>query len=97
VGQPTTVSTERIIAAALRRHACPNGPKAPCPALYDVFNQSTWQRGHLLDELLARATQHQRRDAPAVNDDELWAAPWVLCQQEQNKTTCTGSISKAEW
>ena len=97
VGQPTTVAVERLLAAALRRHACPDGPKAPCPALYDVFNESTWRRGRLLDEMLARATEHQQKEAPAPNDDDLWAAPWVLCQQVRNETSCAGSISKAEW
>ena len=97
VGEPTTVSVERLLAAALRRLVCPAGPKAPCPALYNVFNQSTWRRGRLLDEMLARAIEHQQKDALAPSDDELWAAPWVLCQQVQNETSCSGTISKAEW
>jgi len=97
VGEPTTVSTERLLAAALRRHACPHGPSAPCPNQYDLFNASTWRRGRLLEELLALATKHQQKYAPRVSDDELWAAPWVLCDQVQNETRCRGSISKKEW
>jgi hypothetical protein len=97
VGQPTTVSTERMLAAALRRHACPDGPSAPCPALYNIFNQSTWQRGRLLNSILDLVVKHQRKEAPASSDDALWAMPWVKCELIQNITSCRGSISKSEW
>jgi len=97
VGQPTTVSTERMLAAALRRHTCTNGPSAPCSALYDVFNKSTWQRGKLLESMLQLASKHQRNEVAPASDDALWAAPWVKCERIRNETNCFGSIPKAEW
>jgi hypothetical protein len=97
VGVPTTVSTERLLAAALRRHACPEGPKAPCPAQYKIFGEDTWRRGKLLDAMLARAVQHQKQDSSPPNDDALWGTPWVKCERVQNVTSCRGSVSKAEW
>ncbi len=97
VGQPTTVSTERLLAAALRRHACPNGPSAPCPDQYAVFNESTWRRGRLLEAMLALARAHQQTDPPPPSDAALWDAPWVRCDRVHNVTTCSGRVSKAEW
>jgi len=102
VGQTTTVSPERMIAAALRRHVC--APNTDCPVLHDLFDESKWQRGQLLDAMLGLALEHQRAadaqqsaSAPQHSDDALWAAPWVLCAREQGEVTCRGSIAKAEW
>ena len=97
VGQPTTVSTERMLAAALRRHACPDRPSAPCPALYNIFNKSTWQRGKLLDAMLDLVAKQQRVEAPVMSDEALWAIPWVKCERIQNETSCRGTMSKSEW
>ena len=98
VGQPTTVAPERLIAAALRQHICPGGPSTTCPALRTLFNESTWRRGRLLDEMLSRAVKHQQQSTPAPpSDDALWAAPWVLCERMQNVTQCRGSIPKPVW
>lgn len=97
VGQPTTVSTERILAAALRRLACPDSASASCPALYNIFDKSKWQRGRLLDAMLDLASKHQRNVETSANDDALWAMPWVKCERIQNETTCRGSVSKKDW
>jgi hypothetical protein len=97
VGQPTTVATERLLAAALRRHACPAGPRVACPKQYEIFDESMWQRGRLLDAMLERARLHQNKSTAPANDDALWAAPWVRCDRERNITTCKGSISKEVW
>jgi predicted secreted protein len=97
VGQPTTVSTERMLAAALRRHACPDGPSAPCPALYAVFGEDSWKRGQLLNAMLKLAVDYQRKADTPANDAALWASPWVKCERVQNISACRGSISKAEW
>jgi hypothetical protein len=97
VGQPTSVSTERMLAAALRRQACPAGPHAECPAQFAVFNESTWRRGKLLEAMIELARKHQDKEPSPVNDDALWTKPWVNCARVQNKTTCTGSVTKDEW
>jgi hypothetical protein len=97
VGQPTTVSTERMLAAALRRYACPDGPTAPCPALYNIFDESTWQRGRLLNAMVDLAAKYQHHNTTPTSDDALWAAPWVHCERIQNVTTCRGNIQKEEW
>jgi hypothetical protein len=97
VGLPTTVATERLLAAELRRHACPSGPNAACPAQFDVFDESTWKKGMLLEAMLERARRHQNKSSAPANDDALWAAPWVRCDRERDMTSCSGSISKAVW
>jgi hypothetical protein len=97
VGQPTTVATERLLAATLRRHACPDGPSAPCPAQYELFDESLWKRGRLLDAMLDAATRFQQKDTPTVSDASLWSAPWVACKRIQNVTSCRGSITRNEW
>jgi hypothetical protein len=98
VGQPTTVSVERVLAAALRRHVCPGGPRVSCPAIHTLFNESTWRQGRFLDALLSLATAHQQHNTPApISDEALWAAPWVLCERMQNVTQCRGSIPKHVW
>ena len=104
VGQPIVVSTERLIAATLRRHACPNPHNESCLKMYDAINASSWTRTRFLDALLESASEYQRKNDIVASDDELWSIPWVLCQKQltqdvpiQSKASCKGSITKQEW
>ena len=104
VGQPLVVSTERLIAAALRRYACPNAHNESCPSMHDAINASSWTRARFLDALLESAKEYQHKNDTVATDDELWSIPWVLCEKKltsdtptQSKVSCKGSITKQEW
>jgi hypothetical protein len=98
-GKPVVVSTERVIAAALRRHACPDARNASCARMYDAVGASNWKRGELLEALLASANASQHKNALNANDDALWATPWVVCARAGagQKIACSGTITKQEW
>jgi hypothetical protein len=104
VGKPVVVSTERLIAATLRRHACPNAHNKSCLRMHDAINSSSWTRTRFLSALLETAKEYQHRNDVVASDDELWSIPWVLCEKKlasdtpaQSKVSCKGSISKQEW
>ena len=98
-GQPVVVSTERLIAAALRRHACPDARNASCVKMYDAVGASSWKRGRLLDALLASADEYQSKHAVIASDAALWATPWVVCERTGagQKIACNGTITREEW
>ena len=98
-GQPVVVSTERLIAAALRRHACPDARNTSCLKMYDAVGASSWTRDALLEALLASANEYQHKNAVIADDSALWATPWVVCERtgEGQKIACSGTITKQEW
>ena len=98
VGQPVRLSTERMLAAYLRRKLCPNATDAVCADLRALFHDTAWQRGEFLSRLLdaSRAPElfadyDPTRMPPRSNtthlaaqgDAMLWARPWVFCDQSE--------------
>ena len=112
VGEPARLSTERMIAAYLRRKVCPVASDVPCESLLTIFNTSVWQKGQFLPRFLNKSRYHELfhsynetfmprgelNHLNRLNDSALWTRPWVYCDQskEQNQG-CQGTISKRDW
>jgi len=112
VGIPTRLSTERMIAAYLRRKVCPLANETACTTLTTLFNTSKWERGQFLPLFLNTSRYNElfidlnssklpvfRNEENFANDDaKLWSRPWVFCDQSStNNQGCKGSIPKADW
>lgn len=112
IGQPVRISTERLLAAYLRRKLCPNATDAVCADLRDLFQSTAWQRGEFLPRMLDTARYNelfaafdQTRLSPRSNtsqlaeagDARLWSRPWVFCDQSNRSIGCRGSIPRETW
>ena len=112
IGQPVRLSTERMLAAYLRRKMCPNATDAVCAGLRELFAADAWKRGTFLPLLLnttryhelfanfsgGRLPSHTHANTSAPSDDLLWARKWVYCDQSQNDNQgCHGSVSRGTW
>jgi len=96
VGLPIRLSSERVLAAEIRRRLCPDS-KHVCDKMRQLIRRKpeVWRKHMLMPELLATAKQHHHATAPSVRDDELWAKPWVFCKNQPDR--CYGLIDKRTW
>lgn len=112
VGQPVRVSTERLLAAYLRRKLCPNATDAVCADLRNLFESTAWQRGEFLPRILKTdryselfvafdeerlPVQSNTSHLAEIGDAMLWARPWVFCDQSNQSVGCKGSIPRETW
>ena len=86
VGAPTRLSTERVLAAYLRRKICPEANETVCERLTGLFETSMWKKGRFLPIILNKTKYDQlfmeyddsrlpfgfnSSEGPGVNSDDI--------------------------
>lgn len=106
-GEQATLSTERVLAAELRRRVC--GAAVDCPLLAQVFDSGQWHTKLFMKALLdgrqlVRPGRAWVVPPPASGatvaqapDDALWARPWAFCTTVDGIARCSGSVPRKTW
>ena len=100
------LSTERLLADHVRRHAC--GTDTTCPQLSEIFDLEHWHVTKFLPALLA-GTLKPGSQTPiqppngilatnvSAHEEKFWGRPWVYCKNSNDSHTCSGSMSRDQW
>lgn len=111
VGKFTVISTERMVAHAIRKELCGNKKLlSNCVELPLKLDSSFLQRGKFLQALLKRPRDiflqwtEVKNDVTVstsqieeYDDTLLWSRPWVFCPLGHEASKCLGTITKSDW
>lgn len=103
VGLPRRFASLRLLSQHVRRSACPPTGTAQidgvCAELSTAIPSASWTLDAFATPFLALASQ-AGDPASAYDDTDLWARPWVFCQQGEvsdELQRCSGSMTRTEW